>query len=100
MNFQQHLKEILKTKKISLVELAERAGMPYRTVQNISADGNPTLSNLEKIANSLNMPISELLNYHEPAKELNIELQNRIDLLIQRNREIAEKLEAIKNKLK
>ena len=53
------VKEILKEKGISQKNLSENIGVAEISLSR-SINGNPSLETLEKIANALNVPISEL----------------------------------------
>ena len=55
------IKEILKEKGITGTELAKQLGVTQGAFsQYISANGNPSLKTLQKIATALNVPITEL----------------------------------------
>lgn len=57
------IKEILKEKGITGTELAKQLGVTQGAFsQYISANGNPSLKTLQKIATALNVPIQELFN--------------------------------------
>ena len=55
------IKELLKDKGITLLELSEKIGMksPHLSVA-LSEKGNPTVATLEKIASALSVEVSEL----------------------------------------
>lgn len=53
------VKEICKKKNITISELADKMQMVRESLSR-AINGNPTLETLEKIANALGVPISEL----------------------------------------
>lgn len=63
------IKELLKQKGITLLELSEQIGMksPHLSVA-LSEKGNPTIATLEKIAVALNVPVTEL--FEQPATDI------------------------------
>lgn len=60
------IKEICKSKNISLLELAESLNMKRESLSR-SINGNPTIETLDKIASALNVPITEL--FEQPKKD-------------------------------
>lgn len=52
------LEEILKSKGLTKQDLAERMGIKRQTLYNMK---NPTLSNLEKMADAIGVPLGILL---------------------------------------
>ena len=63
------IKELLKEKGITLLELSEQIGVksPHLSVA-LSEKGNPTIATLEKIATALNVPVTEL--FEQPATDI------------------------------
>ena len=60
--FQKKLKEIMKSKQLTQMELAKLAHISQNTVSNWLNDlSSPTLKNLEALAVSLNMTVGELI---------------------------------------
>ena len=65
MNFR--VKEICKSKGLLMEELANKLGVtPNTLTRNIN--GNPTIETLEKIADTLGVPVSEL--FEQPATDV------------------------------
>lgn len=61
MNFGKRLKALRKDANLSQHELASRAGVSHRAIQDIeSGSGNPTLDTLSSLAASLKITVSEL----------------------------------------
>lgn len=71
MNNCLKIKELAKSKGLTLNDLANKMGINRVTLSNM-INGNPTVSTLSKIAESLNVPISELFLVEEDnmSKEL------------------------------
>lgn len=65
------IKELAKSKGLTLNDLANKMGINRVTLSNM-INGNPTVSTLSKIAESLNVPVSELFSLEEDniSKEL------------------------------
>jgi regulatory protein len=65
------IKELAKRKGLTLNDLAKKMDINRVTLSNI-INGNPTVSTLSKIAESLNVPVSELFSVEEDnmSKEL------------------------------
>ena len=63
------IKELLKEKGITLLELSEQIGVksPHLSVA-LSDKGNPTIATLEKIAAALNVPVTDL--FEQPAADV------------------------------
>ena len=60
--FQKKLKEIMKSKQLTQMELAKLAHISQNTVSNWLNDlSSPTLKNLEALADSLNLTVGELI---------------------------------------
>ena len=58
--FQKKLKEIMKSKQLTQMELAKLAHISQNTVSNWLNDlSSPTLKNLEALADSLNLTVGE-----------------------------------------
>lgn len=78
MNFR--IKDIAKERGLSLIELADKIGVTYNTLnRNISA--NPTIDTLQKIADALNVHITELFQKpigNTPAVSGFIKIENKI----------------------
>ena len=58
---QLRIKELLKEKGLLHKELAEKLGVSDIALR-ASLKGNPTIGTLEKVANALNVPVSELFD--------------------------------------
>ena len=60
----ENLKQIRKDKKISRSELARKSGITARTIENIEygKNKNPTIDTLKKLANALNVSVTQLLD--------------------------------------
>ena len=71
MNNCLKIKELAKSKGLTLNDLANKMGINRVTLSNM-INGNPTVSTLSKIAESLNVPVSELFSVEEDnmSKEL------------------------------
>lgn len=71
MNNCLKIKELAKSKGLTLNDLANKMGINRVTLSNM-INGNPTVSTLSKIAESLNVPVSELFLVEEDnmSKEL------------------------------
>jgi len=61
------IKEVIKEKGLTVKEVAERLGMTSPSLSD-AINGNPTVDKLERIASSLNVPISEL--FDPPATDI------------------------------
>ena len=60
--FQKKLKEIMKSKQLTQMELAKLAHISQNTVSNwLNDSSSPTLKNLEALADSLKMTVGELI---------------------------------------
>ena len=53
------IRQILKEKGITAAQLAERLGITHGAM-SLTINGNPTLSTLEKIADALEVPFTDL----------------------------------------
>ena len=71
------VKEICKSKGITLQTLAERLGI-NRVNLSASIKGNPTLETMTKIAKALNVTVNELLPEEEKSIKGYVEFKNRI----------------------
>lgn len=60
------IKEVIKEKGSSIQELADRIGINRVTLSN-SINGNPTVETLNKIADALCVPVTEL--FEQPKKD-------------------------------
>lgn len=65
-----NIDQLLKEKGISKTDLAKKMGMSRENLYRI-INGNPTLENLEKIANSLGVNLGKLFNDMNGYVELN-----------------------------
>jgi transcriptional regulator with XRE-family HTH domain len=63
------IKELLKEKGITLLELSEQIGVksPHLSVA-LSEKGNPTIGTLERISAALNVPVTDL--FEQPATDI------------------------------
>ena len=59
------IKEILKSKGMTVAELADKMGISRVSISN-KINGNPTLETLTNIAKALDVPVSEL--FEAPSK--------------------------------
>ena len=58
--FQKKLKEIMKSKQLTQMELAKLAHISQNTISNwLNDSSSPTLKNLELLADSLNMTVKK-----------------------------------------
>lgn len=63
------LKEILKEKRLTLNGLSEKTGISASNLSNYcSGNISPTLETLQKIANALNVDVTELFKEKNPIK--------------------------------
>ena len=60
------IKEVIKEKGLTVKEVAEKLGMSSPSLSD-AINGNPTADKLERIANAINVPISEL--FEQPATD-------------------------------
>jgi transcriptional regulator with XRE-family HTH domain len=60
MNFRNRIKEICNSKGISQKELAEKLGITDISLNKTLRGDYPQLQSLEKIANALGVPVTEL----------------------------------------
>ena len=58
------IKEILKERNIKVADLAEMVGITQGAM-SLAINGNPTVSTLEKIAEALNVQVSDLFESHD-----------------------------------
>ena len=57
------IKEVLKEKKVTALSLAEKIGIAQPSMSNIVNNKvTPSLDTIEKIANALDVPVSELID--------------------------------------
>ena len=61
------VKEVCKSKGMTITSLAERLGIKQESLSR-AINGNPTIETLEKIANALQVPISEL--FEQPGNDV------------------------------
>lgn len=60
--FQKKLKDIMKSKQLTQMELAKLAHISQNTISNwLNDSSSPTLKNLEALADSLNITVGELI---------------------------------------
>ena len=57
------LRKLRNDKKLTQEELAQRSGVDYKYLQKLEGQNpsSPTLSTLKKLANGLNVPLTELI---------------------------------------
>ena len=60
------VKEVIKEKKTTIWEVAEKIGITGSAI-SMAIAGNPTIETLQKIANALDVPIAEL--FEHPKKD-------------------------------
>ena len=65
MNFK--VKEICKVKGITITQLAERLKIKQESLSR-AINGNPTIETLERIADALSVPVTEL--FEQPATDI------------------------------
>lgn len=58
------IKEVIKEKSLTIKELADKMGVNRVTLSN-SVNGNPTIETLNKIADALNVQVTELFEKPE-----------------------------------
>jgi len=63
------IKEVIKEKGLTINALSERMGINRVNLSN-SINGNPTLETLEKIANALGVPLTEL--FEQPKSDTSV----------------------------
>ena len=61
------IKEVIKEKGLTVKEVAEKLGMSSPSLSD-AINGNPTADKLERIAQSLDVPITEL--FEQPASDV------------------------------
>jgi len=61
------VKEVCKLKNITITQLAERLNIKQESLSR-AINGNPTIETLGKIADTLNLPITEL--FEQPATDI------------------------------
>lgn len=59
------VKEVCKEKGVTITQLAEMLGIKQESLSR-AINGNPTLDTLQKIATSLNVPVSALFDEVQP----------------------------------
>ncbi len=59
--FSKNLKKIRKEKGITMVDMANRLNMPYTTYRNYEEGREPKIGIIRKIAETLDVPIGELV---------------------------------------
>lgn len=66
MTFGEKLKSLRKGQKLTLKDVAERAGLSIVSVNFYENDKQkPTLTNVQRLAEALKCPFEELLKYYE-----------------------------------
>ena len=69
MTFGEKLKSLRKGRKLTLKDVAERAGLSIVSVNFYENDKQvPTLTNVHRLAEALNCPFEELFKYYERTK--------------------------------
>jgi transcriptional regulator with XRE-family HTH domain len=68
-----NIDSILKTKRLSKIEVAKRMGLSRESLYRILS-GNPTLDNITKLAAALDVPVTELF---EEKKEVSVYIEYR-----------------------
>ena len=85
--FQKKLKEIMKSKQLTQMELAKLAYISQNTVSNwLNDSSSPTLKNLEALADSLNMTVGELIGDFSHNSKLSEEDKKLLTLPIKQKR--------------
>lgn len=81
----QHLSELMKTNKVTYLDLAHGTGVPPTTIHRLIHDPacNPTLSSLIPIAKFFNLSISQLLKEESPINNDTLTSnENRIENIV------------------
>lgn len=63
------VKEVCKEKGVTITQLAEMLGIKQESLSR-AINGNPTLDTLQKIATSLNVPVSALFDEVQPTSNI------------------------------
>ena len=64
------VKEVIKAKGITMQQVADELGITRDTLTR-NINGNPTIETLEKIAKTLGVSVSDLLNEEKPEEDQN-----------------------------
>ncbi|MBQ3834971.1 MAG: helix-turn-helix transcriptional regulator [Elusimicrobia bacterium] len=100
ISFSTQLKKIMKEKKITQQELADKIGV-YQTMVSHWLRGikNPTLTSLKKIADALEISVSCLIGEetNENNKEKIVLLKNKIEELEKQNKDLQIKVLKLEN---
>ena len=64
------VKEVIKAKGLTMQQVADELGITRDTLTR-NINGNPTIETLEKIAKSLGVSVSDLLNEEKPEEDQN-----------------------------
>ena len=64
------VKEVIKAKGLTMQQVADELGITRDTLTR-NINGNPTIETLEKIAKTLRVSVSDLLNEEKPEEDQN-----------------------------
>lgn len=64
------VKEVIKAKGLTMQQVADELGITRDTLTR-NINGNPTIETLEKIAKTLSVSVSDLLNEEKPVEDKN-----------------------------
>ena len=64
------VKEVIKAKGLTMQQVADELGITRDTLTR-NINGNPTIETLEKIAKTLGVSVSDLLNEEKPEEDQN-----------------------------
>ena len=64
------VKEVIKAKGLTMQQVADELGITRDTLTR-NMNGNPTIETLEKIAKTLGVSVSDLLNEEKPEEDQN-----------------------------
>lgn len=79
----RHIATYRKQQKMSQEKLAEKTHIIFNTISNIERGiGDPKLSTLMTIANALNIPLCELMNFTEVHQTMACNIRDNISKLI------------------
>ncbi len=101
MSFSEKLKRFRQKMDLNQKQFAQALGIPYQMISRYENDkASPSIDTVQKIADSLNISISELLGektpeIHEPdvSQEEFMKLQSELIEVLQENRELRKYLE-------
>lgn len=92
----QKIRILRKIKKMSQVELADKAKLHQTLIGKIErAEINPTITSLAKVANALNVSLSELFTFPKEKRKIDIDVRmlNKVIEILTRVLEETKELE-------